>query len=447
LLVSFAVLLVGLAGCGPGPTSDSEQAARIDPTCHLLCTILGPADGSAGRTTAIEGAQRKGPAEGLSWGLWDNWGPDRIHVRGSRDVDQVWTSGLTVPGGDELHRVDVMQDPFQPAGAGTARSGQLIYTRQRFTGKWAPCCGAFGVLGPPVKAGPGRPIPSASASDPTYFTGVSIAGVREELHVCALARSLEAGDLWHIYRRNNRTAHAEAGGFDDWSNWTDIKRMTGDTSPLRFRAVSCASVRNPTTGTDDLHVCAVGGKLVHAIGSGDLSSSGFSKWTGFSDVGTAARIPAGAIDVDCAGNRGQLHMVVTTVTGVWHTIRNPSGVWAQATNVVAAAGMPPGVTRIFPGNVAIGFCNDGVRTDGGSDYSQLNVAITNAYASDPIYHTVRSTNPIAWTEGAAPSYWKPATDLRAETNAPTSHPSRARYNSWLIDARSIAERPFSPISP
>jgi hypothetical protein len=311
LIAAAIVLVVGLSGCG-GSDGSEERAARFDPSCQLLCAVRGGRDGVQSGIVGIEGAQRYGAAE-RPWGLWDERGPDGIHVLGSADVDQVWISGPSVPGGNDLHRVDVMERNFEPpAAGGLALTGQLIYTRQRYTGRWADCCSSFQALGSP-RRGPGNPIPVPIAREPRFFTSVSVAGVREQLHVCALSN----GRIWHISRRNNPSVQADLSGFDDWGFWTDVESQAGGNRGP-FVDVSCASVRNPTTGSDDLHVCALSrsttGRLWHTIGTGPLTANGFSTWTPLVNVGQAAGLPW-ALHVDCAGNRGQLHLAVATGPG------------------------------------------------------------------------------------------------------------------------------------
>jgi hypothetical protein len=213
----------------------------------------------------------------------------------------------------------------------------------------------------------------------------------------------------------------------------------------RFHQVGCAGVRNPATGIDDLHVCAVtdDGHLWHAVATGTLSSTGFSTWTSLSDVEAILGDRGAFRDVDCAGNRGQFHLVGVALTGetefeelsqrrAWHAIRNPGGGWSAATDVLTAAGRPPPPNGTGPLSVAIGFCNAGVRSEPPDDFSQLNVALTTREPPNtPTLLTIRSSNPIAWRPGSPPSLWMPAMNLSSFAGVPAS-----------AIARSVAERPF-----
>jgi hypothetical protein len=387
----------------------------------------------------MAGAKRFGPGETGHWFSWNNLGPREIVVP-SWDADQVWISGGAIEGGNELHRVDAIFQDVQPRIPGTtARAGDLVYSHERFTGEWL-AGGALGRPDPPTGPGPGVIIPAGRVfngpDNPSGFLLVSVASVRDELHVCAIGWNRR---LYHVYRQKTDPFH------NNWSQWTDIEFRAGERG--RFIEVGCAGVYNPATGMQDLHLCGVtgDGHIWHAVGSGTLSNLGFSNWSPLADVGGVIGERGNFFDVDCAGNRGQLHLVALTASPeegdadrrVWHTIRNPGGGWAPPTDVLAAAGIPADARPFTPSGVAIGFCNAGVRP-GPSDFSQLNVAIsgrteTPAPSIGRVIYTIRSTNSIEWRPGSSPSLWKPAIDLLAETHAPTPR---------SVGVRSVAERPF-----
>ena len=233
------------------------------------------------------------------------------------------------------------------------------------------------------------------------FSRVSGASVAGKLHVCAV----------------ETTGQIERTIFDPATNrfegWTDIELRVGETG--RFIDVACASVFNPATNVEELHVCGVtdDGRLWH---SRELP---FRTFSGFGDVEGVAGEGGEFTRVDCAGNASQLHLVGITTYGVaWHTVRGAAS-WRPFENVHDS--LYPSKPAIYS-DVAIGFCNWEVPPDGQRDVSQLNVVLIERN-NNSIWHTIRAANPVQWS--AAP---RRATGGRSRISHRSSiGPARAPY--------------------
>jgi hypothetical protein len=268
------------------------------------------------------------------------------------------------------------------------------------------------------------------------FERVSAATVEGKIHICAVEADGQ------IERNIFDPANA---GPDPFDGWTDIEMKLGSDRG-RFVDVACASVVNPATTLEELHICGVtnDGGLWHSVESPSRTFTVFGDVKGVSgDVGQFNR-------VDCAGNKSQLHLVGVTRNAVkaWHTIRIPTA-WSPFANVLDQA--TGGPTAGYFLDVAVGFCNDGVPPSGNSDVSQLNVVLTGppTQISGPsprpsgIWHTIRSTNPVQWTPQANATNWRPMQDLSPILNHTVSSPDpTSDPRTWK--GYSVGFRPMRP---
>jgi hypothetical protein len=268
------------------------------------------------------------------------------------------------------------------------------------------------------------------------FHRVSGAVVEGKLHICATETQGQVER--NIF--DPATGHFEG--------WTDIEMHSGS-EVGNFVDVACASVVNPATGLEELQVCGVtdDGHLWHSVESPPRTFTHFAdvEYANGRDVGTFKR-------VDCAGNKGQLHLVGVTTSGrAWHTIRIPGG-WSGFEDVLDQAPADPS-TLTPPGShggmldVAIGFCNDYVPADGPRDVSQLNVVLTEdggQRGDSRIWHTIRATNTVAWSPGSVPTHWRPMRDLGPIINHDSLTPVPATTVSTLWGGFSVGFRPYRP---
>jgi hypothetical protein len=110
---------------------------------------------------------------------------------------------------------------------------------QRATALWTPWVVANG-----IENGTTYAVPPPRLSN---FTQASLAIVNGELHICAVRAS---GELYHV----SRTVTALGATTTTYRTWLDVETVAGEHG--KFVHVSCAGVRNPSTGTDDLHLVA-----------------------------------------------------------------------------------------------------------------------------------------------------------------------------------------------
>jgi hypothetical protein len=279
------------------------------------------------------------------------------------------------------------------------------------------------------------------------FRRISAAVVGGVLNACAVE---DKGQI-ELNRRVNGA----------WRGWTDAERaMSGKTGIIpdgqfndvgKFVDVGCASVLNPATGMEEMHICGVtdDGKLWHAIETAPFV------FTSFADVQNAISQVGQFIRVDCAGNGSQLQLVGVTKDGrAWHTIRVPSGAWQPFENVADQANSN-GLLNTFTGSfgdVAIGYCNDGVPPSNTSDVSQLNVVFTSptpVAGGGGIIFTIRAANTIHWNGALTAQHWRPLQDISTMIEGPSDVTNIANRQaldpgspSW--DSFSIGRRPFSP---
>jgi hypothetical protein len=233
-----------------------------------------------------------------------------------------------MPGNNASRFDDKMGEVVQVLVSNT--SGGLFHTI-RYPTRWT----AFG----DVKAVVG--------STPGFISNVdaqATAGVFNHVVVTATG-----GKLWHTIRTDS-----------GWTPWVDVNAASG-AGGTTFARVGLASVDG------DLHVCATttGGGVLHAIRSPGGS------WTGFGNVlGQTGAPPGTVVDVDCAANGSEMHIVMATNGGgIFHSIRTATG-WTSLGDVEIAAGQIPNVTllsaALFAGDMHVT-----VRVSGGTQFNAL----------------------------------------------------------------------------
>ena len=234
-----------------------------------------------------------------------------------------------MPGGNATRFDDKMGEVLQVLVSGT--NGGLFHTI-RYPTRWT----WFGDVKAVVGSAPG------------FITNVdaqATAGVFNHVVVTATG-----GKLWHTIR-------TDAG----WTPWVDVNAASG-AGGTTFTKVGLASVDG------DLHVCATtsGGGVLHAIRSPGGS------WTGFGNVlGQTGAPPGTVVDVDCAANGSEMHIVmVTNGGGIFHSIRTASG-WTSLGDIeTTAAGPIPAVTHVSAALFA-GDMHVTVRVTGGTQFNTL----------------------------------------------------------------------------
>ena len=418
VLLSLSAACNGSSSCNGTPPINPHLG--FNPCCAL---VAGEAGGPNDPRIII--SQRRGPPNEDRWPLLGDHHlvtvtPGAAPWKAMRDIKEV-----TLPvanGGYQVHVLvlefdGIFSDMVQNPDASWSGVTKLLgYQRLVPTGQ----------TGGPLGTDVGRT---------GVFRRISGASVAGKLHICAIEAQGQ------VVRNIFDPTGNQFGG------WTDIELTTGSENG-RFIDVACAAVER--NGSEELHVCAVtdNGALWHSMESSGGTFSPFGDVEGQAgDVGLFTR-------VDCAGNRGQLHMVGLTTDGrAWHTARIPSQ-WRAFENVTdQARDASTSTTSPQTGfrDVAIGFCNHDVPPDGASDVSQLNVVLTGPRTTAPgppptpsgIWHTIRSTNPVSWTAGAAPQHWRPIRDLGVQINRTVSSPLPSMTPD-LWGGFSIGFRPFRP---
>lgn len=419
----IALLTAGCAGSG---TSTGPTPASFSPACDVLCPDFRPfARGSTMGTTRAAVWEKGSPIPVVrNTASWSNLASRTPTITSGRDVDQIWIRGADIPGYNEIYRVDVGER------VGVNETAQLIFTRQTFSGTWTGQTR--------INAGIG------------LTERVSLASVNQELQVCTVA---QGGRLWHNSRPTSPS------GLPEFRSWFDVeqgdnappppgpapplspptidKKVTGAGEIGALLDVACAGVVNPSTNTQELHICAVtdDGRIWHAVASDfDSASRGiFTSWTTFGDVESQIGDLGDLVRVDCAENGSQLHLVAVARRNggytAWHTIRGASGAFTPPTDVIGAASVLSIVGEMT--DVGIGFCNEGVPPDAPSDVSQLNIVIA---INDGLVHTIRSAQPVLWTPIGSPSHWAPLIDLDQATNG----------SSLTLRNVGVSERPYAP---
>jgi hypothetical protein len=411
LLLSVPVL-ASCDGVGkPGVTARPER-----PCCHLLVTKISP---TTTTNLATEESIREGPGKTAAWSMLATTFPDTTASFPAADVDE-----LAIAGGlHEIHVVYVVgpnlgQLPF----VGGVAPGSIAHAVQSYDGGWS----AFFLPNRLVTTGqPGGPL-GGDLGRQASFLRVSTASVKFELNVCAVEAQ---GQLEHAIRASVPTP-SDGSTIPEsrrWEiGWTDVERA-GAGEKGKFVDVGCAGVYNPATNAEELHICGVtdNGHLWHSIVTG-------TSYAPFGDVEGQAGEKGDFVAVDCAPNASQLHLVAVNKDGrVFHTVRIASGTLSPFEDVLNASAAPfsyLGKAR----DVAIGFCNAGIPTDG-SDLSQLNVVTT----GDDVLHTIYSVNKVDWGGLAGERHWMPQVSLASKTGMGNGN--------WF--GFSVASRPFFPGPP
>jgi hypothetical protein len=348
---------------------------------------------------------------------------------------------IDLPGTNGAHEVHVLAAVFSQMNVSNF-GWDLAELTQDSTGAWsAPV--RISALVPAGK--PGGPL-GTDLGRSANFQRISAAVIGGVLNACAVE---DQGQI-EVNRRINGA----------WEGWTDVERDTSGKSGIipdgqftdvgQFVDVGCASVLNPSTGSEELHVCGVtaDGKLWHTT-----ETSPFI-FTQFENVQDAIGKVGDFIKVDCAANQSQLHLVGITKDGrAWHTERIPSGAWAQFENVSDQAGSG-GILSSFSGSfgeVAIGFCNDYIPPNGSQDVAQLNVVFTNPpQVPQNIWFTIRADNPVQWN-AVTLQKWRPLQDLFPVVQSPIvlntqqlTQTQDPKANSWDGFSVGVGTLPFSP---
>ena len=416
---TMAWLLLTLTACS---TPSATPTLAFNPSCALVVGELAP-------TSTIVGGQRfptdpqlliserRGPPDDSRWPyIGQHHIPQPVVIPGTTPTEFKWPAirdvkEVTVSTGAG-YQVHVLVAVF---GIGLADVADMI---QDPDGTWRP----LQALDNTVETGrPGGPL-GIDVGRAGRFSRVSGASVAGKLHVCAVETD----------------GQIERNIFDPatsrFEGWTDIELRVGETG--RFIDVACASVFNPATNVEELHVCGVtdDGRLWHS------RESPFRTFSAFGDVEGVAGEGGEFTRVDCAGNAGQLHLVGITTRGVpWRTVRNATS-WLPVENVHDA--IYPSTPVIYR-DVAIGFCNWDVPRDGERDVSQLNVVLTERN-TNKIWHTIRATNPVQWSAAPAPGNWRPVQDLSPVINRTSTSPVPPTTTTALWGGFSIGDRPFRP---
>jgi hypothetical protein len=413
-LIASVLVLAMLTSCGGGG-SDQPPPAASRPCCSFLAAYY---------NFSPEVALREGDPQQNLWRSARNYPkpggalPLGERVPNAYDIDQVTISPAVQDFGfpPEVHTVLARH---QGTGPGTITLGELMHFKQSYEGQWST---SF----------PVREQGSLRAAErPGFaFTRVSLSSVEGELRLCAVTNT---GQLRHVFRRNGQFA----GESSLWvaNEFSDVE-LFGGGERGNFVDVGCSGVFNPVLNKQELHVCGVtdDGHLWHTT---EISGTHPPDFLPLQDVELASGQEVGEfVKVDCAANKGQLHLVAVTKAGrALHIIRNPSGGWSAFTDVMNPAS-PAGSSYLGTvSDIGIGFCNEDLPENPslGSDVSQLNIVLE---TSDGLQHTIRSLNPLPWRPLEPPTLWKVHTAL---SNAIGAGPSGGLMSGFSIDAR-----PFFP---
>lgn len=319
------------------------------------------------------------------------------------DIDEIAVPVGSVDGCLESHVLFVRSSPP------SSNDQLLLYQRQLMDGSWTSPFNLTQGIGGTIS--PGTPYP---------FGRVSAARVGTELHVCGTASETTSGDfrpgtLLHGIRPCDRVTNP---GYEDrvWSGqWRDAGSLAGVAGPVVD--VACAGVADPTTGREDLHVCAItnDGRLWHSVRNSETAT-----WTQVADAGLAAGNGGKFRKVDCAGLESQLHVVaVTSIQDggqALYTIRNGTGAWRAFEDVIDRATVGnglPATPSLQPHNVSIAFCNGGLSAGQWRLYMLIG-----ALYPETLGYTIHSNQPFGWPglpQSHADTTWKPWSNLLDES--------------------------------
>ena len=456
-LASLFFLAMSLTGATACATAGGPATRPFAPCCSLLAT--NPEQSNTRFNTPLV-AHRVGPLGIGKDSIWSGltFIPDATSGHyPAWDIDEVAAFDPRLPGGWAMRMV-LTSYPNFGATTGTfapaVTPGTVVDFTQDGTGQWSPRGNAF---------------PSAGKR----FIQTSVTAVGNRTFACA---TTDDNEIW-------------------LSEWDAMSGASGARREMRLAAfqsgakgsvrdVACATVGEPSYDdahpTQTLHVCAVTGDG-HAwhLASAPLTRNGgeepgFGAIEDIADGAGTASVggnPSKWAMIDCAGNRGLLHVVVASERigandggAVYRAITNGFGTWHQwepIPRTLFNTGPVPLQVMGPVTSLAIGFCNDGLPTQGLHDVYQLNVAMI---INGELYFTVRADDPLPWgppppgltwvtlTGGAGgftvttmtldlsglrppapPSLWRP---LESGQGRP-GHATNARWGSL-----SISSRPF-----
>jgi hypothetical protein len=371
--------------CPPGRPVARVLSTKPGPTTDPLLWMSTGDLSSPGSWTTMSGADFL-PGMGHIW-----------------DIDEIAVPVGSVDGCLESHVLFVGTSPP------SSYDQLLLYQRQLMDGSWTPLFNLTPGIGGTTS--PGTPYP---------FGRVSAARVGTELHVCGTASEMTSGDfgpgtLLHGIRPCDRVTDP---GYEDrvWSGpWRDAGSLAGVAGPVVD--VACAGVADPTTGREDLHVCAItnDGRLWHSVRNSETTT-----WTQFADAGLAAGNGGKFRRVDCAPLESQLHVVaVSSIQDggkALYTIRNGIGSWRAFDDIVERATVGNGLPArqsLQPHNVSVAFCNSGLSAGQWRLY-----VLVGALYPEMLAYTIHSNEPVAWPglpQGQRDTTWKPWSNLLDES--------------------------------
>ncbi|QMU70623.1 LamG-like jellyroll fold domain-containing protein [Streptacidiphilus sp. P02-A3a] len=266
----------------------------------------------------------------------------------------------------------VWSTPDQPADMFYNPSGVNSVTTAEFQGTTY-----LAAYGPGVLEFLERPFDSTqwvsptSVNDPLNGAAVPVVSVNASAIVDGNFELLgldASGNLWDIVRQPNGV----------WSNWTNLSSSIGGS----IGAITDVAAATTTGG--DLQVVAVaGGKPWHS-----LRSTAGGSWTTWGNVETATGNNPGTVThVSAAGVQGNLQVMVSTSTSLWHAIRTDStGEWT----VFGEASATPNIVSIAMASVGTGPNNV--------------MMVVYLDSSGTITHRIRNTDSTWGTAGNATTY-------------------------------------------
>lgn len=391
-LVTVGATNLALVGCKS--TEDNSSLPAACPATQPRCRILAVRAKTAGGDKSLWNTERVAPIPQGNWSAMTTVSPS-ILPSGFwvlSDLDEVTIPQGSAYGCEEAHLVLAVN----ARSIGTSFPDELLYKRQRANGTWNAFTTLSAGLGGTFS--PGRPF---------RFSRVSATKVDVDLHVCAVTSaptgvSLPPGKVFHAFRRHSSSADAAGDELGQWTGWSDVGALTG-TDPGKIVDVACAGAVNPTTRSEELHLCVVtsDGRLLHSI------RNAAAAWAPFGDAGQNAGHTGSFVRVACASHGGQLHVVAVTSAGrALYTIRTATA-WRPFEDVQDAASAPlSSLDKVS--DVAIGFYNEGLP----NNQWQLNVVAT---TSAGLMYTVRSSQPFASPVVGPMRVWRPWSSLESET--------------------------------
>ncbi|MGW5666758.1 hypothetical protein [Micromonospora sp. NPDC003776] len=270
---------------------------------------------------------------------------------------------------------------------------------------------------------------SVNVNPTPSFERISTTMVDRRLHICGVAYGgawgdgANNGDIVVNAREEDPDLHYSAT-YQFLQAWHYVESVAGHRD---FVDVACATVFNPATATEDLHLFGVtrDGHLLRTVHTGPItgpiSGSSKGKWRGWWEdmkvvwgggLGKVVRV-----DATSRYHRDQLAVVAVTDDGrAWYTGTSNSGTWTTPRDIVAGvnAVTAPISQVINVDDVAIAFCDANVphRVGSESDW-ELNIVLRSSDKKQ-LLHTVLAGVSTQWATvgpGSSPSLWKPFVDL------------------------------------